>query len=323
MPPSRLYYKNNGKWEALPLWSQFFFDLGYALASLEDSKNRVVVGVALPTQAYAAAFSAIGVVAHRLSLLPNSSDALKRFHQLTSVTIGTSIIYRKFDRVIRGTFEGVEVDKGCSRIRLRSGNQWYVIPPSLALQLEIPEKEFSSPPKQSYRRTSSKVSPFLLQFLSQEAAKVVSLQSQFDCVIIGSLGRLRREVNETQLAVQNTSGKLVSGSFQDILRARKFSTNEAYRSDVYHIHSKESIEDSPEVPLVTVFDGAASFLKARNAWQCSHSIVLFDLTEPEFEAGRQAFNMNFIKNHLDETTINWQLNIPTGLQISIHQEAKK
>ena len=120
---NRVCYMNDGKWKTLPLWGQLLFDLGCSLGSLNSSENRIVVGVALPTRAYAAPLTAMGVVAGKLSLTTSGDDALTRFQQIASLTIGTSLIYRKPDKVVKGTFEGIEEDKGCSTIRLRAGSQ--------------------------------------------------------------------------------------------------------------------------------------------------------------------------------------------------------
>lgn len=314
---------NDGKWKTLPLWGQLLFDLGYSLGSLNSSENCIVVGIALPTRAYAASLTAMGVVAGRLSLFINSNDVLTRFQQLASLTIGTSLIYRKPDKVVKGIFEGIEEDKGCSGIRLRAGSQCYILPPSLALQVEIPTKEFTSPPKRSDRRTSNEVSPFLSLFLGKEVAKAVTLQSKIDCVMIGSLGRLKEEVNETQFAVKDSSGTFISGTFQDVIRVRRFSSHEAYRSDIYHVHSNENVGSYQETPLVAIFDGATSFLKSREMWQNSHHIALFDQTETEFDAGVQAFNEGFTKNRLDGLDLNKPVKVPIKLPISIYQERRK
>lgn len=314
---------NDGKWKTLPLWGQLLFDLGCSLGSLNSSENRIVVGVALPTRAYAAPLTAMGVVAGKLSLTTSGDDALTRFQQIASLTIGTSLIYRKPDKVVKGTFEGIEEDKGCSTIRLRAGSQYYLLPPSLALQVEIPTKEFTSPPKRADRRTSNEVSPFLSLFLGKEAAKAVTLQSEIDCVMIGSLGRLKEEVNETQFAVKDSSGAFISGTFQDVIRVRRFSSHEAYRSDVYHVHSNENVGSYQEIPLVAIFDGATSFLKSREIWHDSHHIALFDQTEPEFDAGVQAFNEDFIKHHLDNVDLSRPIKIPVQVPLSIYQERRK
>ncbi len=324
MLPNRLYYMSKGKWEALPSWGQLFFDLGYALAVLDDSENRVVAGLALPTRAYAASLAALGVVVGRLSLLANGSEALKRFQQLATLAIGTSLFYRRNPpgERVKVFFDGLSEDK--SYICLRAGTYVYKIPPSLALQVEFPAREFASlPSRQSHGLTGTTVSPFLSHFLGLAIAKSVALQSRLDCMMIGSLGRLEKEVNETQFAVRDSNGKFISGTLQDIMRVRRFSSNEAYRSDIYHMHSKGGVGIHQEMPLVTIFDGATSFLKSRNTWRHPHCIVLFDQTEPEFDAAVQAFNEDFIKNHLDDVDLKRQIKVPAKVPISVYQEVRK
>ena len=199
-----LYYKGKGDWKALPEWGQFFLDLGYALAIEEDSKRRIVAGIALPTRAYAASLIAAGFVAGKLSQPARDDKAFERFQDLSTLPVGTSLVYRRDKELIKVFFDGFAENKGHRPlIRLRAGKQSYLIPPNLALQVEFPAKEFTSPSMRA-KRNESKVPTFLSQFLGSNIAKVAVLQSHLDCLIIGATSFLVKEITETSFATRET-----------------------------------------------------------------------------------------------------------------------
>jgi hypothetical protein len=332
MQPQSLYYMRKRNWIPLPQWGQFFLDLGYALAIRDNPESRVIAGLALPTRAYAAALAATGIVAGTLSLLTQDAGSYTRFQELCTLEIGSSLIYRTGNKRVKVFFDGAEVRGGDTKILLRAENQkgglTYVIGQKHALQVEFPAKEFTSLPKRSYGRTDRTVSPFLTHFLDQETAKAVVLQSHLDCMIIGSIGRLDQEINCTSFATQNAKGEFVSGTLQDVLRVRRFSTNaETYRSDIYYTHTRDHPRDHPgihqEMPAVIIFDGSTSYLKWRAFWRHPHCIVLLDQTEPGFDAAVQTFNEECIKNHLNDMAFKTQLKAPKGVPVSIYQEVRK
>ena len=323
MKSATLHYLSKERWTPLPQWGQFFLDIGHALSAREENGNRIVVGLALPTRAYAASLIAAGIVVGRASL-SDQNEALERFQQLASLEIGTSLLYRKEGKRVKTLFQGVEKKGNRSWLKLDSGSEKYMVPPNLALQVEFPAKQFASPPKRSSRKTSTAISPFLANFLSQKTAKEAILRSHLDCLIIGSAGRLDREVNDISFAVMDTTGKFVEGKAQDIIRVRRFSQNEAYRSDVYYTHGRDFLERQAEMPSVVIFDGSTSFLKWKAYWSHPHCVVIFDQTERDFDAAIQVFNEEFIKNHLDEEVdLNLSLEIPKRLPLSIYQEVRK
>lgn len=216
------------------------------------------------------------------------------------------------------------VDKGRSpMIRLRAGNEWYIIPPKLALQVEFPVKAFTSPSKRS-RHTYATTSKFLAHFLNSEIAKASVSQSHLDCIIIGPTNRLYEEIEKTLFATQGVESEFVVGSLQEIIRVRKFATDSGtYQSDIYYTHSKKNTEDRQEIPLVIIFDGAASFLKWQASWRFSHAIVLLDQTEPGFDAAIQVFNVESIKNYLDDVVFKSKFKPPKGIHVSVYQEVRK
>ncbi len=331
MHPKRLYYKRQGNWIPLPRWGQFFLNLGYTLTMRDNPENRVIAGLALPTRAYAASLTAVGVVDGKLSHQARVVDCYNRFQELCTLNKGTSLLYHRENRRVKVFYDGMKDIEGERKILLRAekqeGGLTYAIGQKFALQVEFPNKEFTSLPKHSnelthrlYRTTP----PFLSNFLDNETATAIVLQSHLDCIIIGSIGRLDQEINCRSFATQNTKGDFECGTLQEVIRARRFSSNsDTYRSDVYFTHSKEQPRIQYEMPNVVIFDGAMSYLKWRTFWSHPHCIILFDQTEPGFDAAIQIFNEECIKNHLDDVVFKEQLTAPKGVPISIYQEVRK
>ncbi len=323
MQPDDLHYWQKGQWVPLPQWCQFCLELGYLISVQEVTENRLVVGVAIPIRAYAAPFTAVGVIAGSLSRRKHSNDALKRFQQLFTLASGTSLYYRRENgELVKVVFDGPTSDG--SMIELHSKVHTYKIPPNLAMRVEFPSKELSLLPGRSYRQNNTSIPPFLSYFFGEAVAKEMILQSRLDCIIIGSIGRIEQEINYTKFAVQNAKGEFLDGVLQDIIRVRRFSAStETYRSDIFYTYSTDHPGSQQEIPEVVIFDGAKSYLKWAYNYRYAHCIVLLASTEPEFDAAVQTFNESFTKYHLDDVVFKKRLNLPKGIPISIYQERRK
>jgi hypothetical protein len=319
--PSSLYYQHKEGWLPLPAWAKFLLDLGFVLATQSNSGNRIVAGLALPIRSYAAPFIATSIIAGKLSLLTEINDAAERFEQISSLPIGTPLIYRKIGKRIKGIFDGIEEVKGCVMILLRAYDELYKIPSALALQVDIPSTVPKSLPRRSNRRTKTAIPPFLSLFLGQERAKAVVLQSHLDCMIIGPIAPLTAEVTGTKLAVQDSTGAFVPGTFQDIIRVQRLAKEaESYRSELYYTHMRELEEQRQENPVFVIFDGAASFLKWRDFWRYSNWVVLLDQTEADFTTAVHTFNEDCVKNEVKKADLSIPLSPPSRMPIAVYQE---
>lgn len=324
LPPSNLYYLHKGKWILLPTWSRFSLDLGFALATQDNSRCRIVAGLALPIRSYVASFIAVGVIAGKLSLLSQNDDALQRFEQIRSLPKGTPLTYRKIGKRIKGVFHGIEEVNGHSMILLCTTNDGlYMIPSTSALQIDIPATVSKSLPKRSNRRTKTAVPPFLSHFLGQEIAGAVALQSHLDCVIIGPTAQLTTEITETRIAVQDTTEKFVPGILQDIIRPRRLvKETEAYRSELYYTHTREFEGKRQEIPNFVIFDGAMSFLKWRDFWRHSNWVVLLDQTETDFDTAIHTLNEECVKNEVEKANLRIPLSPPHRMPVVVYQEGR-
>ena len=75
------------------------------------------------------------------------------------------------------------------------------------------------------------------------------------------------------------------------------------------------------MPLVTIFDGATSFLTCRASWRDSHWIVLLDQTERAFPEALNSFNDEYTKYHVNDGGLEQFVDIPKTISITIFQEA--
>src|SRR5687768_16142699 len=78
----RLYYPADTDWKQVPEWASFCLSLGAYVSSFPKLQTRIVVGLALPTRAYAASLVATGVVYGSTSASGKRINAEEQFRQL-------------------------------------------------------------------------------------------------------------------------------------------------------------------------------------------------------------------------------------------------
>ncbi len=85
-------YTDGPNWRPLPEWMRFFLQLGRLLVEVSVPNARLIVGVTVPTRAYAAVLASTGVVLARADLaLGPSRSASNHFDYLASLPLGTSV----------------------------------------------------------------------------------------------------------------------------------------------------------------------------------------------------------------------------------------
>ena len=324
MAPLNLYYGNTANWEPLPGWGCFFLDLGIALTTYGNTQKRMVVGLALPTRSYAASLISLGATTGKFASTNRDREAIRRFQQLSELKNGTPLIYRKKRELIKVFFDGLEVMDGETKLRLNTMStkgERYWITSKQALQVEFPTKSSSIVPKRPSRRINAHLSPFLSSLFDSETAATIVSQSSLDSLIIGSLWRLKEEIQDQQFGAKTDVG-FAAGVLQDVVRVRRFSkATETYRSEIYYVASKDCENSGQEIPTIIIFEGATSFLRWRNFWRQSHWVVLFDQTELEFDVAVQAFNGEYIMSSVNDREISNFPLIPTHIPTAMYQEA--
>src|SRR5579859_2480516 len=132
MSQATLYYEDaSGDWLLLPDWARFFLHLGNILARRGVDEPRLVVGLAVPSQAYVAALLSTGIVCGR-SYSPSTQAQLDaHFAQLRALPLGAPLTYRRLGKKrLRAFFAGVQAIDGEERIKVRtdkdSSSAWFL-----------------------------------------------------------------------------------------------------------------------------------------------------------------------------------------------------
>jgi len=107
-----LLFQKDGSWQPLPHWAQFYIKLGSQLAKTPKVDTRLVVGIAAPTRAYAAAFLALGMVLQKAADAVVHEDAKEHFQYLSSFDRGTPVLLRVGGQWCKGKLAGPGVHLG-------------------------------------------------------------------------------------------------------------------------------------------------------------------------------------------------------------------
>lgn len=312
---NNLLYADNQGWNTLPDWARFFISLGSAIGS-DNSKNRLVIGIAVPTRSYAVSLIAAGIVIARSAVPVNKLGAEEHFAYLRSLEVGTPVTFRSGIMKKKGFLVGCKPKELAGSIQECIGVQsqskdsgglieWF--PPKRSLKIQVSQTAINRlPNRQKGRRIVSREG-FLENILGLSDVYEFALNSRFECAIVGNKNRLRQEIKETRFAIQVKKGYF-EGTLQDILRVRKLLGSEkGFRSDIYPSSGKKSPDLSKfGIPAIAIFDGALGFLKWRDYWRESKWVVLLDHTERGFMEAVDLLNQEYMYR-VDEE---WRGRIP-------------
>ena len=290
------HYKTGEVWSPLPDWGNFFVDLGVNLTQYKSRQKRIIIGIVIPTRAYAASLISLGATIGILSSQTQSKTEIdKYFQQLCTLEKGTQLLYRARGKRHRVFVGDIEIEQGVTRLCLQyAPNHNFLITSKQALDVEFPSKVFTSFSKRASRPTPLTQSPFLTHTLSSiDSISTLTSQSALDSLTIGSIYQHKEELLEKSFAIK-TDNDFIQGSLQEIIRARKFIKGaQTYRSDIFYVNNNECENRNKEIPFVTIFNGATSYLKWRHIWNWCHCVVLLDQTEQDFDIAIQIFNNEF------------------------------
>lgn len=328
-----LYFENSKDkcWSELPSWGKFFIEFGQKIAqAVQENQNseRLVIGLAVPTRAYAAALIGFGLILERSN---NSKVALQEhFKDLCQLPKGALISFHEGAKIYRGQFIGYEKKDGQDGIWIaleKKSMQWVPLRRTINIEkvaLEDPaelNKLSALPNRQSGKRIRFAYD-FVTSLIGSENLQNFFKKTRFDCAILGRTQILRNELNNTSFSVF-TEGKFSQGVLQDILRVRKFmGQTEPYHTNIFRMDSSKPPRRPSSNPCVAIFDGAIGFLKWRDFWKNSHCIAIFDRTEPSFDNAISMFNQEYIKNHINANSIELS-NLPPNCELMVYKEVSK
>lgn len=313
-------FYNNG-WQELPTWGSAFNKLG-AQFSGRDQDRRLVVGLALPTRAYAATFTALGFMLEQAKVPLEQFNAEEHFANLCALPAGSAVKYQDTTdgKVKDALFIGCEVKWGqlCVGVRKNRTGKEDWLPQALAQRIQVSSKVITQLSKAQKGRSLTQGSEFLCA--CAEGLDIVDyrLYSRLECVFIGNKDALTQELTETSFAV--ASSGLCRGTLQDVVRARELlPEGDGYRAKLLSDRSKPLAPS--EMPKLVLFDGAVSFLKWRDLWRDAHWLVVLDKTQNGFDEAVAALNREYRDNHCGDTPPNFPF-LPEHLNVMAYEETK-
>jgi hypothetical protein len=326
--PWPLRYLDGQTWRVLPPWAQFLIQIGASFVdwSAED-QLRFVGGISLPTRAFASMLVGAGVVLERAPKIQSQGQAdAEYFEYLCGLKPETALLFKHEGRILNAVFDGVTSLYDELRIKVRvqkksSGGGTHLVGQRNVGDIEvIPEVNGEGSLRQRLPKKASKDGAsrkdFIESLLDSDSSDFL-LRPRFECLFVGNVGLLRHEIHKTGVGVP-TSG-IHEGTFQDILRVRKFmSDGKPYRSDV----TSSAIKPASGVlsPFVVIFDGAQGFLKWRDDFASSHWIVVLDRTEPHFREAANLLNGRYIQYRVNAQPLGLPTIEADSIEISAHKE---
>lgn len=324
---NKMYIESNLKnktWISLPNWGEFLIKLGYQVAQQPNKHERLIVGIAVPTRAYGAALTSLGIVLGRST----SSDKVtveEHFQSLCNMPKDTPITFQKNAKIYKGILLGCEKLHGEHGIWIKletSSKEWKPFKDTIYIKKALNE-DLDKPLVLRNRQSGKNIRfahDFIVSLVGQNNLQSFFNGTNFDCAILGYTNILRNEILNTELSILENFKHNV-GKLQDILRVRKFmGAGQPYHTNVFRMDGKKPPRRSDTPPYVTIFDGAAGFLKWRDNWRSSHWIAIFDRTEPNFDLAIDLFNQEYIKNHTNNTSLEIDY-LPTNCELMAYKEA--
>ncbi|MGJ5676840.1 MAG: hypothetical protein ACR9NN_25095 [Nostochopsis sp.] len=310
----------------MPSWAIFFINVGYWLAQAEIQKNRLVLGLAIPTRNYAAALAALGVVQARANIPIDRINSNIYFEQLCKLPKGTPVVFHDCKRRYKGIYQGIVETYGERRLRIQienksSGGLANLVSVKQSHNVVIAHKPNINLPKKQSGRPIITHNEFLDGVIGKANTSEFTTKTRLDCAVIGRITSLQNEILETSFASFSSPSKFKTGSLQDILRVSNFlSEGQAYRSEILPSQGSVPPQTTDElVPHVTIFDGANGFIKLRDDWRNTHWIILLERTEPHFKEAVEIINTDYINRHNSEEIPNI-ITAPSGVEMVVYQE---
>jgi hypothetical protein len=311
-----LFINKDNSWETLPVWAEFWINLGNFLTNLSLQNERAIVGVALPTRCYAATMTAVGAILGNLNkkVYSNAED---HFNFLCKLPYKTSVrILAKNgkgkDRLYNGRLLGceeiklntasipvlkVQTEKSSMKDNSARGSTHFIQIRD-AHRIQLVEAENNLPdnnlPTHQKGLVVTPITDFAEKIIGSNHAANFAKNSYSTCLLVGNLGVLRKEIIDEKFgtSVKNSRENICIGNFLDLLRVRKFtSANKSFRSDAFAANSRRPPgKNQTQTPEIVIFDGSNGFLKWRDFWKSSHWVVLLDQTESGFSDAANTLN---------------------------------
>ena len=274
----------------LPSWATYLVRLGTTVVDNLEPGKRTVIGVTLPTRAYAAALCTLGVASSNFAAT-NTSDARNHFDWLASLPQGVQVRYRDGHYLKCGMLIGAVNFRGLDYIKIGS-DVIYMRPWNKCLEIQIlePGEEFIN------RRVLTANPEFVEACAPGIDALTRASFSVLDAVLVGIKSVLEREILRENFFAPVYASAQKKGVLNDLLRCDAFERNANDHDRIALVSASSS--ELPEklegvTPPAVIFDGPLAYLRLRRKWKRSPLIAIFDRTSPSVSAATDAFNQEY------------------------------
>ena len=305
-PPVSLLYETADQWIDVPAWAEFFRAVGRLCIETNDGSQRLVVGVAVPTRAFAAGFAALGAVEARLSCGVHKS-ATEHVNELFDLPKGETVTVNQVGKKYVATFERRDTVRGRDGIWVRYEKD--------GLNAFLPADEFDrvmigrlgkdSLPKRLSPRGTTKHrwdARFVEAALSLPDATRFAREDDLAALIIGHLLTLSYDLEEAEFAVR-AGQKTFEGHLEDLIRTKKFADDpkgEAFRTEVMSDRARDVDEEIAALnPPLAIFDGARAFEKHHRELLGSSWIVILEQSDRGTEGAAAILSESYVQRLSD------------------------
>lgn len=297
-----LYVKNGHDWVYIPQWVDYYINIGKSFYNNlpPTAKSRLVL--TLPTRSYAGVFIAYGAILSSITNKVDEKTISAHFQKMKELEVGTSVIYRKKDRTYRGIYSGIEEIAGEERIRItiqekRAGSLTEMLNRKQSLSVQVAtDKEYKLP--KNPKGKENKVSKFLENGFGEYNYDRLLTLSQSQFYYIGRKKWVKDEIIDTEIAVYDSKkSKHIQGNLHELLRMKEFvGEQDSYQSHLLSTSASSHKFDFKNTisSTFTIFDGAMSYLRWREDFTHTHSILVLDRTEAQFENALIELNDEYI-----------------------------
>ncbi|MGC8906880.1 MAG: hypothetical protein ACP5M0_05500 [Desulfomonilaceae bacterium] len=316
------YSDGQGNCSKISQWALFSYELGMALASLENKRSSVTLGLATPTRAYVAILITLGLIAGRGSPRDAEDDQGAFLDKVKSLPIGAPIEISMESRRRLGYFRGVQQVKGVDCIRIDLQDRHHssrLFPLDDKLHLKIFGASDGNRPEE---RTSTCIdektrddSAFSFFFVNKSQALDFALSDKLEYAIVGHTKVLKAELKEQIFAIKNDK-KFAEGSLSTVLReSYDGEKRQSCRTRILSSRScKVDVVLNQEMPLFTVFDGGLAFLKWGRYPPASNRIVILDRADTQFTEAVRTLTDTFTSRR---TKVDLEFSLKTKLPPSM------
>ncbi|MFH0984129.1 MAG: hypothetical protein V1882_01185 [Candidatus Omnitrophota bacterium] len=307
-----------------PEWLKYFFDVGWQLGNESSGKKYRVVMTA-PSRDLAGFFLNAGYLTSRSRRIPLCERSSEHFETLCAAAPRTQVTAiwegNRYDRAI---ICGVCELSGERQVKvmLRLKDKYCVFfNKSRAHDVTITNERLEIIPMTLRGRQVQINDEFLAMAFGENEFKHSLMSNAAICEMFGYLNMYKDEMEKTEVVLGSDEGRSQLGKLKDIVRV-KGSLNDGYGflTELIGVNSNDLQEDvKARSPEVTIFDGAAGFLKWLDFRRGAHIFLLLDRSERLFLEAVDAVKNDYILNRKGENGL--QVPIPPhGIETIVYYE---